>query len=101
MKAEHFRSMTKEQREEYALICAARGNYGAMMELSAFIKYLDKPVKVVKGRKVPISTTGICFWIGMKNYSKYGNWWSWNVRVGFKDEYGNAYFTSEENIALA
>lgn len=70
------------------------------MEVDAFVKYLDKDVKVVKGRKVPVGTVGKVFWIGMRNYSKYGNWWSWEVRVGFKDESGETYFVSEENIEL-
>lgn len=70
------------------------------MELQAFEKYLDKEVRVVKGRKVPIGTTGTVFWIGMRNYSKYGYWWSWEVRVGIKTAEGETYFTAENNIEL-
>ena len=68
------------------------------MEISAFECYLDKPVKVVSGRKVPIGTTGVVFWVGMRNYSKYGNWWSWDVRLGLRTEDGETYFTAEKNV---
>lgn len=100
MTAKHFRSMTTEQRNEYYMACAMRENAGALMELGAFEKYLDRKVRVVKGRKVPIGTIGTVFWIGMRNYSKYGNWWSWEVRVGLKTEDGETFFTSEGNILL-
>ena len=36
----------------------------------------------------------------MRNYSKYGYWWSWEVRVGIKTTEGDTYFTSENNIEL-
>lgn len=36
----------------------------------------------------------------MRNYSKYGYWWSWEVRVGIKTPEGDTYFTAENNIAL-
>ena len=92
--------MSTESVEKYRLFCYERENAGAIMELNAFEKYLDKDVIAIKGRKVPVGTVGKVFWIGMRNYSKYGNWWSWEVRVGFKDESGKTYFTSEDNIAL-
>ncbi len=59
-----------------------------------------KTVRAIKGRKVPVGTTGTVFWIGMRNYSKYGYWWSWEVRVGIKTTEGDTYFTSENNIEL-
>lgn len=36
----------------------------------------------------------------MRNYSKYGYWWSWEVRVGIKTAEGETYFTAENNIEL-
>ena len=100
MKAVEFRAMSPESLTQYRQVCLERQNAGALMEVDAFVKYLDKEVKVVKGRKVPVGTVGKVFWIGMANYSKYGNWWSWEVRVGFKDEGGETYFVSERNIEL-
>ena len=100
MTAAHFRGMSEEDRAKYYMACAMRDNAGAMMELGAFEKYLDKKVKVVKGRKVPVGTQGEVFWIGMRNYSRYGNWWSWEVRLGFKTETGETFFTSENNVEL-
>lgn len=98
MTANQFRAM--KDRSGYLEACAQRENFGALQEIQAFEKYLDKEVKVVKGRKVPIGTTGTVFWIGMRNYSKYGYWWSWEVRVGIKTPEGDTYFTAENNIAL-
>ena len=98
MTASQFRAMTAQQKSDYRMACATRENAGALMEVSAFEDYLDKPVKVVSGRKVPIGTTGVVFWVGMRNYSKYGNWWSWEVRLGLRTEGGEMYFTSERNI---
>lgn len=100
MTAEHFRSMSREDRDKYHMACAMRDNIGALMELQAFEEYLDKKVKVVKGRKVPIGTVGTVFWVGMQNYSRYGNWWSWKVRLGFKTEAGETFFTNEVNVEL-
>ena len=96
--AKQFREM--KNRSEYRDACYNRENPGALMELQAFEKWLDKDVRVIKGRKVPIGTTGTVFWIGMRNYSKYGYWWDWEVRVGIKTPEGDAYFTSENNIEL-
>ena len=72
MTANQFRAM--KDRSGYLEACAQRENFGALQEIQAFEKYLDKEVKVVKGRKIPIGTTGTVFWIGMRNYSKYGYW---------------------------
>lgn len=98
MTANQFRAM--KDRSGYLEACAQRENFGALQEIQAFEKYLDKEVKVVKGRKVPFGTTGTVFWIGMRNYSKYGYWWSWTVRVGIRTPEGDTYFTAESNIAL-
>ena len=98
MTAKQFREM--QNHSEYRAVCYQRENPGALMELQAFEKYLDKEVRVIKGRKVPVGTTGTVFWIGMRNYSKYGYWWSWEVRVGIKTAEGDTYFTAENNIEL-
>lgn len=47
-------------------------------------------VVVVKGRKVPVGTTGECFWVGE---GKYG------ARVGFKDAEGEVFWTAYANVA--
>ena len=72
MTVRQYREMAEQQKREYLDVCAARGNYAALGEISVFEKYLDKPVKVTSGRKVPVGTVGIVFWVGMVNYSKYG-----------------------------
>ena len=78
--------------------------YGFDVEVMKPIRnqYFHKQVKVVKGRKVPIGTTGECFWMGAKCYSKYGDPWGiyTQVRIGIKDEAGNVFWTSLENVEL-
>ncbi|MDE7157646.1 MAG: hypothetical protein K2O02_06810 [Lachnospiraceae bacterium] len=100
MNAIQFRKMTTSQKQEYYLACAMRDNHAAMSEFNAYEKYLDKSIVVVKGRKIPIGTKGICFYIGAVNYNKYKNWWNWTIRIGFKTENGETFFTSEHNIEL-
>lgn len=100
MTAQQFRKMDDKTKAELRMAYAVRENFGAEAELRSFEKYLDKRVKVVKGRKVPVGTEGTVFWIGMRNYSKYGNWWSWTVRIGLKTDAGDTFFTAEDNVEL-
>ena len=46
-------------------------------------------VKVVKGRKVPVGTTGKVFWVGEGRHGE---------RVGFNDGEGERYFTALTNV---
>lgn len=46
-------------------------------------------VKVVKGRKVPIGTEGVVFWVGESQYG-------W--RVGFEDAEGTTHWTAASNV---
>lgn len=100
MTAKQFRAMTPEYRKGYAAACYERQNVGALMELNAFTKYLDKSVRVVKGRKVSVGSSGVVFWVGAVNYSQFQNWWDWEVRLGFKDSGGEVFFTAEDNVEL-
>ena len=100
MNATHFREMTDTQKHEYCMACAMRDNHAAMSEFYAYEKYLDKSIVIVKGRKIPIGTKGVCFYVGAVNYSKLKNWWDWTIRIGFKTENGETFFTSERNIEL-
>ena len=50
-------------------------------------------VTVVKGRKVPVGTTGTISWIGEDNYGK--------ARVGIRTEAGETVFTAESNVEVA
>lgn len=48
-----------------------------------------RTIKVVKGRKVPIGTSGVCFWVGDGAYG---------TRVGFKDDAGVTHWTAATNV---
>jgi hypothetical protein len=53
------------------------------------------PVRVVKGRKVPIGTEGHVFWSDADKYSRTGGW-----RIGFKDAAGETHWTSADNVEV-
>lgn len=93
---------TPDQLNELALALAARGNMRALGLISDVQKYYHKTVKVVKGRKVPIGTVGECFWMCSYDNSKYGDPWGiyTTVRIGIKDDDGNVYWTSLNNVEV-
>ena len=85
MTAKQFREM--QNHSEYRAVCYQRENPGALMELQAFEKYLDKEVRVIKGRKVPVGTTGTVFWIGMRPEASFPQKYPdnfQNVYLGYK-----------------
>ena len=49
------------------------------------------PLRVVRGRKVPVGTRGRCFWIGE---TKYG------TRVGLNDAEGTTHWTARGNVEV-
>lgn len=81
---------------------ACRGNMRVCNAISEVQKYYHKTVKVVKGRKVPIGVVGECFWMGNSCYGKYGDPWGIYsyTRIGIKDDAGNIYWTSLDNVEL-
>lgn len=50
-----------------------------------------RPVRVVRGRKVPIGTTGEIIWIGAGH---------WGTRVGLKDAAGTVHWTAATNVEI-
>lgn len=71
--------------EMAAIYTAARAEKMASGEI---IK--GQTVTVVKGRKVPIGTTGTVIWVGEDNYGK--------ARIGIKTADGETHFTAESNL---
>jgi len=51
-----------------------------------------KTVIVFKGRKVPLGTSGECFWTGDKGYG---------LRVGIRDAAGEVHWTAASNVKVA
>lgn len=70
------------------------------MAIQYFLDFAEKRVTVVKGRKVPIGTTGKCFWIGSTCYSPHGDPWGiyTQFRVGIRTDNGDVYWTNADNI---
>ena len=91
-----------EQLARYSFEMARRGNMRALGLISYVEEFYNKRVKVVKGRKVPKGTEGTCFWMGSYDNSKYGDPWGiyTNVRIGIKDDAGEVYWTSVENVEV-
>lgn len=81
---EAFKAWQGEQRAAHQAWCRAQ-------ETLTDLHYVAKgaPVKVVKGRKVPVGTTGECFWIGEG---------TWGTRVGLRDEAGETHWTAITNV---
>jgi hypothetical protein len=47
---------------------------------------------VVRGRKVPLGTSGVCIWVGNGR---------WGARVGLKDSSGGVHWTAFDNVDVA
>ena len=95
-----YKEMSVEQLERLEFELVKRDNFAAAKLVKCYRDFYNKPVKVVKGRKVPVGTTGICFWIGTYCNSPYGDSWGiyTSYRVGIKDNDGKIYWTSANNI---
>ena len=102
MTMQELSKKTSEELEKLSLIMAERGNMMALGLIAEVIKWRGQRVKVVKGRKVPKGTEGTVFWLGSFDNSKYGDPWGiyTTVKVGFKNDSGEVFFTSVENLEL-
>lgn len=102
MTMKELSKMTDKDLNTLAYTMVSRGNLRAASLIDDVRKYYHKRVKVVKGRKVPHGTIGECFWMGSYDNSKYGDPWGiyTTVRIGIKDENGDVYWTSLDNVEL-
>lgn len=98
---EMMRKSTDELRD-LAEHMALHGNHVATAAIEYVIKFANKRVKVVKGRKVPKGTEGVVFWMGSYCHSPYGDPWGiyTTYRCGLKDDSGEVYWTSLDNVEL-
>ena len=101
-----MKELCKRSAEELMeLECALtmRGNLNAATRVNEVRKYYNQRVRVVKGRKVPHGTEGVCFWMCAYDNSRYGDPWGiyTTVRIGIRDDDGNVHFTSLNNVELA
>ncbi len=88
------------ERVKYFMMC--KGNFRAVRNICEFEETFGFMVKVVRGRKVKHGTTGRCFWMGTRSYAKYPDPWGLktDTRIGIRDESGNVYWTSIDNIEV-
>lgn len=94
--------MTEDELEALANQMASIGNLQALGSISLVRQWNGKTVRVFKGRKVPIGTTGVVFWIGQYDNSKYGDPWGiyTTTKLGIRDSAGNAFFTADTNCEI-
>ncbi len=62
-----------------------------LVDLDAGQLYVRFPVRVVKGRKVPVGTVGVLTWVGEGDYG---------LRVGLRDVHGTVHWTAASNVEL-
>lgn len=74
-------------RERAYEIAAARAKISREREAKAVRK--GRRVRVVRGRKVPIGTEGVCVWVGEG---------TWGERCGVKDAAGVVHWTASKNV---
>jgi len=82
---EHLARKKAERRA--AIVDAAR-------EREAARPAKGKTLRVIKGRKTPIGTTGECIWEGPDKYHAHAH------RVGIKDHRGEVHWTSANNVEV-
>ena len=97
---------TDEVRAKYDAWQAARRAEieKANAERDAKIPYVNRHVRVVKGRKVPIGTEGTVFWYGQDQYARN----TFRVfddgregkRIGIRTDSGDKYFTAATNVEV-
>lgn len=58
-----------------------------------------KLVRVYKGRKVPVGTTGRIIWVGEQTFGK-GYFAKTTLRVGVKDDAGEVHWTAADNVEV-
>lgn len=93
-------NMTQDELEQLSCELIMRDKMGALHDVSVVKQYGHKRVRVVKGRKVAKGTEGEVFWIGSFCHSPYGDPWGiYTVyRCGIKDDAGEVYWTSIDNV---
>ena len=96
MNNQDYRKLSSEELKNLRFYATSIGNLNAALEISQFIEMYGKEVEVVKGRKVPLGTIGIVFFV-----KRYGfEYWNSYTRVGFKNEAGKTFFTDYHNLKI-
>lgn len=95
-----FKKLRKMDKEDVARLkfdMKCRGCDEEARYIGDFQKYGDKLVEVVKGRKVPIGTRGVLFWLKYYEGRCSGSYASCGIRKAT----GEVVFTSLANVVLA
>lgn len=97
-----YRGKTNKELAELKSYAISHGNMNAVVEISDFLEFYGKAVKVIKGRKVPKGITGVVFWLKRQCYGKYGDPWGIysSTRCGIKTAEGAIYWTDVNNLEV-
>jgi hypothetical protein len=94
-KQPHYCQATDEQAAEYQARLQETKDQLKALEDAAIANgeiVVGQTVKVYRGRKVPIGTMGVVFWVAEQE-DAFGCY-----KIGFKDEAGNKHFTAINNV---
>lgn len=102
MRMMEMKGLTPEQLRRLEERAITMGNYATARAIRDFASTYGREVKVLKGRKVPIGTTGVCFWMGTRKYGKGADPWGLmqDCRIGIKTASGEVYWTSVDNVEV-
>jgi hypothetical protein len=93
----NYKNMTIDQLYQLKFEATKNGNLEAAVEIADFINFFGKRVAVVKGKKVPVGTSGTVFYV---KRSIYGNSVTGTTRIGFETEDERVYWTDKNNLQL-
>ena len=96
---ENLKNMDAEQMEQYIAYAMMHDNLQAVREAREFLRYHNKKVIVVKGRKIPHGIKGFVFSVSRVHFGQ-NQWEGWSTRIGFKDANGLIYWTNANNITI-
>ena len=95
----------KQQRysdEEYTnlyMYAVRTDNLEAATEINEHRRFFGQQVRVIKGRKVPIGTTGEVVYLSRKHYGQ-NQWFGFETYIGIKDEHGATHYTNLKNVEI-
>ena len=90
---------TDGEYEKMYLFAMQKDKVQSAIEVNEHQKFFGQNVVVTRGRKIPVGTQGVVFYLSRKHYGQ-NRWFGYATRVGIKTADGVKYWTSTDNIEL-